>query len=514
MTIRIQVADGRIDIAPLFSHDKETKGPLFDLHASEILRLYDDSSFTDNAAYLRTLGVGKKNNPYPIQVSLLRYVIHRITTMYDRDPTRLLKSNTGRTITGSEHNRMIEVIDRAQLNLAMGMVDKMRALVRQAFVRYYPIDSEKAVVTRVFTPDIVRRVPSRAAPDRVEEDVAIALKIGDEQWECWYRDPSNSSGERQWSMVWCDSHGTLLEEQPFADTNFISPYGATLPISLIYDSYSGGRPWLKPRVSRLSWAHAVNLMGNELVELITEQAHSDKVYKTRSEDAPIPTKAGPGKIHQINIDDDLENLDQNPKIAECVDSSNFLVRMYLLSEDLNPNELGENHTPSTGAGLRVQERGLIARREAQIKLAARDERLAWEKIVALHNHHATSWGAEPLNPERTMHVEIGDLDIPISPTDSLNSESRKMALGISSVIDAIMELENLSREQAIARYERVAEDNETYPPASSPMKDAQDEGEPAITDNVAEINGTKKAESVQDLIAGKSAGDRREKRRD
>lgn len=510
----LDIINRRIDIAKLKTTDQQTKPVLFDTHVSELAELYEDSSMSATRNNLLRIGVGLKKNERPLQASLLRYVIHRIAVIYDRAPNRFLQSARVRTDENSpEHREMLRVIERAQLDLAMREVDRFRALVRQAAIRYYPIDSERAVVSRVFTPNLIWRAPDAAAGDRVEEDHAIALKLANDVYEVWFRDPAEV--ERRWRMVWVDQAGMLLDDarQPFVETNFFSPYGETLPISLIYDAYAGGRPWLPPRLSRISWAHAVNLLGNELLELVVTQAHDDEVYRTDDEDRRPPTEKGPGIVRKIPSTDELEKLASNPKIAECVTSTEFLTRLFLLSEDLDPDELGRGRQVVTGAALRVRERGLASRREAQIALAQRDERLAWEKIRAVHNVHAADWDARQLDDSLELRVEMADLDIPTDVEKTLDAASRKMALGLASTIDVIQTLENLTRQQAIEMYERVQQDFEDYPPrqAAAPEREAG-----SFADNlndVREANGQARTDSVTDAVNDVSAAERREERR-
>lgn len=73
----------------------------------------------------------------------------------------------------------------------------------------------------------------------------------------------------------------------------------------------------------------------------------------------------------------------------------------------------------TGAALRVRERGITARREAQVTLAQRDERLAWEKIRAIHNVHTSDWDARPLNEDLELRVEDKptSIDVPTDPKE-------------------------------------------------------------------------------------------------
>ena len=141
-----------------------------------------------------------------------------------------------------------------------------------------------------------------------------------------------------------------------------------------------------------------------------------------------------------------------------------MLREWVVSEDLPASEFDASKQVVTGASLRVQERPLTSRRESQIPLAERDERVAYDKIAAVHNFHAPAWGAPALNRDLTLEVEIADVVQPVDKRELLEAESRAMALGASSAIDLIQRLEDVGRDDAVKIYERVRADMALFPP--------------------------------------------------
>ena len=80
----------KLNIENLAKADEALKGGTFNDEARELLQYYDDTSRTSTSAMLSNLCLGVKNNPYPLEVSILRKIIDRIAVVYQRAPTRRL----------------------------------------------------------------------------------------------------------------------------------------------------------------------------------------------------------------------------------------------------------------------------------------------------------------------------------------------------------------------------------------------------------------------------------------
>ena len=74
-------------------------------------------------------------------------------------------------------------------------------------------------------------------------------------------------------------------------------------------------------------------------------------------------------------------------------------------------------------------------------------------------------------------------------------------------------MENLTREQAIARYERVRGDAKLYPPMQTPAPEKEPGSFAEVLNTVRTANGEEPTDSVVDAVNGVSAADRRETRR-
>lgn len=470
-------ASAGVDLKGLQDHDSKQKGA--DAHDDwlELHALYEDCARAQVQARLRELGVGIADNRRPIIISLLRRVIDRLATVYDRSPNRWLVNARGERLMDShpDHRRMLTLLQRAQYDLAWRRVDRLRALLRQVGIRFYPSDERGSVVVRIFEPYNILRKPSPSTPDLLGSDSCFALRLqGDPKsespasareqlWEFWEKDADG------WSMAWVDGSGQLTEEQPFRATGLRSPY-KELPVHLIYDDAALGRAWLPARQSRVSWVDALNGLSNDLWALVVQQAHEQEVYKAPAGSAPLPSDRGPGTTVQIDDQATLERMGGNPKIKESSDVLESMMRLWALSEDLPDDEFHKGKSVLTGAALKVLERPLTARRAAQVPLASEDERWAFAKFRAVHNVHASAWGAKTLREDLDLEVELASPDQPIDEAEILKNGASSMALGTKSRIDVAQEQHGVSRAEALRLVERVDDDRKLYPPPVDPSK--------------------------------------------
>lgn len=447
-----------VDLAGLLKIDEDAKGHEAVKTWSELQSYYDDESAHLTRRELQHLGVGLADNPNPLEANILRRIVDRLATVYDRSPTRWLVRDRKRLgETSEEHQAMVEAYLRAKVDLALRQVDRRRALSRQEVVRYYPSDHRQSVVLRLFGPNQIARDPDPQEPDCLEADRRFALKLAGEVYEYWER---NVDG---WRMLRVSKSGEPLEVQPYGDTDGISPMGDILPVQLIHDDYPGGKAWLNPRASRKSWTVAINAVANDLWNMVNHQAHSTRVFNTDDPNASLPEVSGPNVTLKINSNDKITDITPNPKIKECQDFLEFILRTWSLSEDLPAEEFQPGRQVLTGAALKVLDRPLMARREAQIPLALEDERMGWRKFRAVHNLHASAWGRPQLAADTDLEVEIAEVDYPADGQAAVLEEESELKTNQKSVIDLIARKRNMPRSKAIATYDRVVSDNAAFP---------------------------------------------------
>lgn len=476
-----------ISFTELRDADKDTKPNGADEAWIRLGLVYEDQARTETIKDLHILGVGLSGNTHPIEIQMLRRIVDRLAAVYSKAPTRWLRKGAKRIAeSNASHRAMIEAFSRAQYDLAWKRIDQLRTLFRQVVVRLYPDDTKGSVVVRCFEPHNVLRAPSSGLGDTLDGDEAFALctRYGADEakqrWELWGREGAG------WTMTEVDGRGTVTA-RPFALSEDVSTY-ERLPVFVVYDELAMGRPWLPPRSSRIANQRAVNAIINDLWSLIVHQAHGRNVINTDDQDL-VPDVHGHGGTMRIGRDDKFSIVQPDPRIAEAQNALDYFAMLWLLGEDMPINEFRSQTQILTGAALLVAERAMNARREAQVPLAIEDERTAYPRFAAVHNLHTRAsastggaWDQAELDASLRLVVEIAEVTAPQDPKTLQDVALRDIVAGAASVIDYIAARDACSRDEAIATYERVAQDNESYPAgriADAPGPHAPDVADPA-----------------------------------
>lgn len=441
--------------------DRASKPNGADREWSELAAYYEDQSRGHTRRALQDLGMGLADNQLPIDVGpLLRQVVDRAATVYRRAPSRFLARDGERLAEDSpEHLAMLGILERAQYDVSWRRIDRRRTLLGQDIVRLYPSDARGSVVLRSFGPHQVMRLVDPANGDLMDDDEAFALMLSGGSQELWYRHPD----DRAWCAVWLSKDGALLPRQPFLEADeYRSPY-ARLPVQQVYSDYPGGQPWIAPSQSRQAYVRGISAVVNDILALVAFQAHSTRVYLRRDPNNRLPEATGPGVVIAVDADEDVRDLTPAPAITQAVGVAELLLRLFSTSEFLPANEFDPGRQLVTGAAYRVQLQPLQDRREDQIPLVLPDERGMYARLRSVHNVHAVAWGADILDDDVELELEVPDLEAPTTETEAGNLAARQLAIGTASVIDLIQRESGCTRAEAIRRYERILGDLERYP---------------------------------------------------
>lgn len=461
------------DLEGLQDVSKKFKPSGADQEWTDLAAFYWDQARAQTAGDLKQLGTGLKHNSFPLDLApLLRQVVDRSATIYRQPPARFLVDVDGQRLDedDDEHQLMVKVLERASYDVVWRRVDRLRTLLGQVALRFYPSDKRSAVVLRTFEPQSILREPDLACGDLMDHDRRFALKLEGDRWELWYRHPDGSG---RWCMVWVAADGTALprDDQPFGESaevvneaeHYVSPYNA-LPVQMVYVDHPAGASWLPPRQSRRAWIRGLNSCANDAQALITLQAHVTRVYKRKDPNNRLPESTGPNMVWNIENDEEVVDLKPMPAIDQAIELIRTFSRLFAQGEYLPGSEFDPQKQVLTGAARRVELQPLYDRREDQVPLVQPDERDAYRRLRAVHNHHHGAWGARALSADFDLELEVPDLEAPTTPTEAGNLASRQLALGTASVIDLIMRETSCTRPEAIRRYERVKRDFELYPP--------------------------------------------------
>lgn len=464
-----------ISVQELKQFDRDHKPSGFDEEMILSQHYYDDSARQATKSLLAKMGLGLRNLDHPIQIALLRRVIDRLATVYDRPATRWLidKNRKRQPEDSKDHEAMSAVLARAMYDLVWRKTDRLRSLYRQEILRVSPCDEIGGVVVRLFPPHCVARKYSDFAADYIEADEAFGLQLessnGKEKWELWNK--IEIEGQPRWFVVFTEGDKHIEAGTPFPETDGLCPYKST-PVQVIYDDYPGGIAWLPPRESRVSWVEGFNIQSNDLLALTAHEAHTETVLSTpNQEDRPLRT--GPGTWHIISPQASITKLSNQPKIDQCMDVLEDMIRLFTLSEDLPASEFDHSKTVLTGLAKKLECQPLIARREGQLLLARRDEVLLYRKLRDVHNLHTqraagrgleTKWDLPELSEAFDISVDFAPINIPVDASEFQEGIARSIALGTKSTVDAVQEESGMTREEAKNKLERVKQDDKDFPP--------------------------------------------------
>lgn len=499
----------RYDLEGLNQADQQTKPPNADVEWSQLLALYEDQSRSSTRAHLAEMGMGLRDG-LPLDMGrMLRQVVDRAATVYRNPPSRYLVSSTGRRLaeTRGEHQAMLEALNRAQYDVTWRRADRLRTLLQQVGLRFYPSDHRGSVVVRIFAPHQIKREVDPACSDMMDHDSRFSLELSGDLREYWCRHPEDPS---VWTMAWVTKDGALLprERQPLAESldvvdghpYYVSPY-PMLPVQMVYADHAGGAPWLPPGESRQAWVRNLTALVNDVMALVKLQAHNTRVFKRNNPNSVLPADTGPNVTVAIDREEELVDLKPSPAIEECLSVIKLFSRLFATSEYLPGSEFDPEKQILTGAALRVQLQPLYDRREDQVPLVAADELSAFRRLRAVHNVHAAGWGVATLSTDYELEVEVAELEAPTTPTEAGNIAARNIAYGVQSVIDLIQQETSCTRPEAVKRYERVKGDLEAYPPLMSVGEvDPTDTG-PKPTDPPGPVAADEQPDAVLDGLA-------------
>lgn len=416
-------------------------------------------------------------NHRPLQISLLRYAIDRQAVVYARPPTRWLVDEATGTRQGSksEQTKLMRLVyQRSRVDMVLRRVDRLANLLQVVLLRVYAVGDRLSV--RVFTGDNVRRAPDAAVQTDLARDLCFALKTSGNTWEFWERLHPLADGLPQapqhqaWSMTllkWDgSSKGSPQVLQPAVVMGF-------LPALLVYEN-EGDEAWPPLRTNRLAATEAINAMANDLWTGTHADTHSTRVWKG-VEAHEIPDSRGAGiEVAVPNPNVEVEDLAPRPQIDSSAASMNQEIALYLVSEDLPPDDLDKNKQVVTGAAQRTRLFGLIERRAAQAQMVPGNESGLYRIMRLQWNRLAARLGQPFLAVDTDIAVQLAAIDLPTEANLQVLANEKELALEVKSHIEVVMELRGVGRDEAVQILAQVALDEaETKPNAKEAMTGIQ-----------------------------------------
>lgn len=437
--------------------DREWKGrasSTFEADADALVALYDGQSRTVVYEFLATLRLGDKDNKAPPAPNLCRRLVDQLALTYRTPPTRRLMA--GAEVLPDADPRAVAVARAyraAHIDTAMRRADVLRACVRQSAVVLAEDHRLRRVGLRVYAPQHVYRVPRLTAADVVDQDQAVALRLGPNAFEVWQQTKDGT-----WRVSIEDTEGAPAGEQPYADTDGIAPYDSP-PIVLTYDEDPLGRAWLAPDQARLDTLLNVSAMYCDLAYLVALETFTLKVaigvdaYKMQKE-------VGPNKIITLPAGADFKMLAHSAQIGDAVLVSQAVLSALALAEGLAPNAFSKDRAELSGAALRAADRLLDARRVAQIPLAEAAEVELFRKLAAVHNTYASEWEVPPIDAGLELAVTFPEPSVPTDAEQEQRVAFNDLQAGLLSPVAYVQRRYGLPRDRALELIQSVADDRE------------------------------------------------------
>ncbi len=503
------------DLAVLKKTDENLKpgGAAFTNDAIRLAELYEDRAKQLVLTHMKTIGVGNPDNPDPYTVPILRRLVDALSVVYRTPPVRRL-TNGDREFADNDPASvaLATVYDRMAADQHWACADRMRNLYGTVAVVYQESNAHRSVQMRVIEPFNLLRAPSSRSADVLDEDEAVAFCVRaadrppDERFELWVHEDDGT-----WCAHMVNGDGEKAGTQPYGDEG-ISPFGDVLPAQIIYAELPRGRAYLPIPASRIAYSLGVNAIANDLAYLLQQEAHTTIAVSTDDSDG-VPDEVGPGSIWSMPSDSQAKAITTNPKISESGQVLDQILRLFATGESLPADTFQLNRSILTGQALKVQERPLEARRQAQSPMAAENERMGYAKIARVHNVFAASWDQPLLDAGAELRLTLGRAWQPVDPRDLQQVYFGDLEAGSASIIDYMMERWALTRDAAIQAYERVKADRELYPVVQNMAARIEGPNRPGLdasrTDSPAEaINlrpGNTEGASVLDAVRNAQA---------
>lgn len=458
-----------VDMMGLKARDLWLKGgDDLDTESSNLKDLYLGQGRDLTLAHLQKMGQGdRKNLERPFQTKLLKRFVKTAAVVWATPPTR--RVGVAGVSLGDDDPKVelvSRIYQRSRINSYLKSVDRWRTLLGQAIIYVNPPQENRPekLPIRVFWPHAVMRNPTDTAQDDITQDEALAFLV--------YRDPRTEAKSiwhywrqvepDQWEAFRVYFSGELVDDN--ADAIF--PGGRApfegCPFLQVYDELPEGRAWLPIDETRSAFQLATNIVMNDVLYLLKQEAHSVIGVTGITNQRDMPKRWGPGEMWGFEDPETrLHLLALNPKLAESIAISRHVLEIFAGGEGLPGDYFLATRKYETGAAGRLRQQDLDARRQDQLQDGLEVELELFDIIRNLWNTYRANDG-DRIDPLLSMGVELGRQWYPTDLATLQQTYAFDISIGAASMIDYLMERDRLTREQAIDKYERIQADREVY----------------------------------------------------
>ena len=443
-------------IADLIAHTKEyifPKGHYGD-QCSTLLNMFEDTYLEQTRARL-----GMRNpHLFPMTICYLERIVSALAVAYDTPPRFTLVLDGKELDTNSdEYQKYQEVLEDSQYFASWHRINQYRELFGTVGVRTYYDLLHGALKLEVVMPHKIFRKPSDADPSNISADECFALQKRTDRFEYWVR-MSDLTDERQiWKMTIVDEGNHVLE-RPYEYNDDVAPY-RRLPMQLIHnEAMVISRPMVPIRESRISYQENINQVFSNLFEIMDAQTHSQLILKHTDRNNKTTTQVkevGPKKGINVSPGTEIETIDFNPKIQECIETTMKIGAAFEESEKLPPGFFASNNNKIYSSTVEhlLHLLPLKERRNQTMPLIKREQRIQHLINVDVYNAHQSR---DVLNPDTVLKIiSAGKYETVIEPKTRLEIFKEERSLGLVSDTQYLKESRGLTEAEAEAEYMRI-----------------------------------------------------------
>ena len=148
------------DMSQLIAADRAAKpgGSTYDADAVDLQQFYEDRAQRRIRSFLMSLGIGNKDNPYPLDVAALKMIVESQSVVYSTPPVRALTINGVELEDQAAEMRALDrVLSRMMYDVHWATVDELRNLYRNVAIVFTESNAHECVQMRIFEPFNVKR---------------------------------------------------------------------------------------------------------------------------------------------------------------------------------------------------------------------------------------------------------------------------------------------------------------------------------------------------------------------
>lgn len=183
----------------------------------------------------------------------------------------------------------------------------------------------------------------------------------------------------------------------------------------------------------------------------------------------LPDRVGPQNPIELQEGGDAKFIAPNGDPERHARVAHTLAKIAGVFEHLPP-DTWDFDPPSieTGPAKQLRRAALIAHRSRRTVDAERPEQRRWELERLLHNRHGVTPQRPRIPDSTTMHVDWGELATPVNWSQRLQEMQQELSLGITQLVELIMERHGVDRAEAERRLRAAqpsGEDGESQGPS-------------------------------------------------